>query len=125
MKLEQQVTSLELSQKLEKLGVKQESLFYWYINPWNEAVGLADKKEIKIRPELKEVFSAYTVAELGEMLKEGMLGSWKTYNKGWSCKYEYEDDDPEPIAEVGGGDTEANARAKMLIYLLENKLITL
>ena len=29
MKLEQQVCSLELAQKLKELGVKQESLFYW------------------------------------------------------------------------------------------------
>jgi hypothetical protein len=29
MKIEDQVTSLELSKKLKKLGVRQESYFYW------------------------------------------------------------------------------------------------
>ena len=30
MKLEQQVVSLELAKKLKELGVKQDSLFYWW-----------------------------------------------------------------------------------------------
>jgi hypothetical protein len=32
MKLEQQVTSLELSKKFRGLGAKQESLFWWIYN---------------------------------------------------------------------------------------------
>ena len=32
MKLEEQVCSLELSKQLDKLGVKQKSLFYWFYN---------------------------------------------------------------------------------------------
>ena len=123
MKLEQQVTSLKLSQKLKELGVKQESL-YW----WNEDKKLYlrfDKAMVSVEQQVlmkKSVFgdsdwySAFTVAELGEMLPEHMR-SWKDSDGYWDC-------DTEPKL-ISGNDTEANARAKMLIYLIENQLIYL
>lgn len=136
MKLENQVVSLDLAKRLKELGVKQESLFYWVsgdivaLPEWR----VAQKREIRLgkgqRTRDVETYSAFTVAELGEMLpgntgtksealyfvtQKGLMG------RMWYCnaidmltnkpRYGYE------------GNTEADARAKILIYLLKNKLI--
>lgn len=132
MKLEDQVVSLELAKNLKELGVEQESLFYW-IERCN-----ADGTDYFVymlanveRPLLKHIniaAAAFTVAELGEMLPKTLaseeFGSlelvWKHDLIGYG-QYQFEcvfysvDILPE--------DTEADARAKMLIYLIENKLI--
>lgn len=112
MPLEQQVSSRESSQRLRELGVKQESFFVWIEN--NEG------REPVIRTGEYHGYygrlSAFTVAELGEILKKGtriaLMPVWN--GEMW---------------ESVGSDFlhyfEAEARAKMLIYLLENKLITL
>ena len=121
MKLEQQVTSLELSKKLKELGVKQKSLCIWETEyepilsvGFESALHLADGSA-----------SAFTVAELGELLPPHYFTTKSQAIKNfWHCN----------IIENFAGDefkkgiianTEADARAKMLIYLLENKLITL
>lgn len=124
MKLEQQVCSLELAKKLKELGVKQESLFYWYslINSWRIDNKKSNESDI----------SAFTVAELGEMLPSQIKYMGYVYEfvmtknwtkKGWYANYEKLENKVRGMIE--GVDTEADARAKMLIYLLENKLITL
>jgi hypothetical protein len=115
MKLEQQVTSLELSKKLKELGVKQESFFYWALRQdvsWICAQGKGWSDSV----------SAFTVAELGEMLPEEYVLPYRmdSDNGRWRC-YPIEDDEDLFLAEA---DIEADARAKMLVYLLENKLIT-
>lgn len=134
MKLEQQVVSLELAQKLKELGVKQESLFYWcgsHSNPdapWGiHNWSIRDKefrhwsirdKEFRLRYyQSDDPVSAFTVAELGEILKNG--GACSFYQGLWCCTYVSEDG----RSHKEGADTEADARAKMLVYLLENKLI--
>ena len=62
MKLEQQVTSLKVSQKMNELGFKQESLFKWIFR-------VGEPYELVYLPiELKKSFSAYTVAELYSLL---------------------------------------------------------
>lgn len=162
MKLEQQVANLELSQKLDSLGVKGESLFYHIkdesekidrIHPAGEIIqeyevdeeygssyptpedvltneSWSDYKENSI------IVSAYTVAELGEMLPREIDLPYKNgKSRGRAHRRIY--------GEYGAGlpfycyyyctsrssnleeraDTEADARAKMLIHLLENKLI--
>lgn len=129
MTLENQVTSLEISKRLKELGVRQESLWYWnaqgeleYANPETWVGYTTD-------------FSAFTVAELGEMLPWEILGTRRSEltitkdgtKKPFSCYYEVTDvDTPNPI--LGNvrfeDESEANARGKMLIYLLENKLLT-
>jgi|TARA_R100001530_G_scaffold135693_1_gene113566 hypothetical protein len=113
MKLEDQVVSLELAKKLKELKVKQESLWYHY--------RIGDKWGIKltkptIENEHSEFYSAFTVSELGEILPET---NWQTYRekKGWIIT------DHQINLPTQKADTEADARAKMLIYLLENKLI--
>lgn len=153
MKLEQQIVSLELAKKLKELGVQQDS--QWYRKEMLGVWHTGDSLEIKDgeiqnqnKPESKsfimncnmvtpedlnfDTVSAYTVAELGEILPTSIdvkekgggeifkLAIWRHLNK-WSvfyggqdyCLCSFEDE------------TEADARAKMLIYLLENNLIQL
>lgn len=127
MQLENQVCSLELAKELKKLGVKQESQFYW-----NRGQSYLICEDSRLR--VPEDVSAFTVAELGEVLPEvtaiqnGELGrleiTYRTYsedgNREWDVCYMANNDFRSEFA-----NTEADARAKMLIYLLENKLITL
>lgn len=126
MKLENQVTSLELSRILKKLGVKQESLFYYQISDTTPELRHG-KTTTNYGVPVQEWYSAYTVAELGELLPF-QVSTIKTKTR-WLCRMIF---DNNPFRKEKGAtyveeeaDTEADARAKMLIYLLENKLITL
>lgn len=110
MKLENQVCSLDLAKRLKELGVKQNGLYHWITYK-------------KIKPSLcfgtpvtDRDFSAFTVAELGEMLPETELIRDTKVLGQWGCDF---------MSHRTFGDTEADTRAKMLVYLLENKLITL
>jgi len=123
MKLEAQVCSLELAQKLKSLNVKQESLFYHVDKDGHDSeIVLAEyripKKGLFAGKGLGGV-SAFTVAELGEMLStkenNNMIRTVMAFT-AWVCDYE---------THRTSGDTEADARAKMLIYLIENGLVTL
>lgn len=128
MKLEQQVCSLELAKKLKELGVKQDSLFYWcgsHSNPdapWEIHNWKVYNSEFRFRYyQSDDPVSAFTVAELGEMLPyRGSIYSEPVSedneSKEWICIYG---------KTITKADTEADARAKMLIYLVENNLITL
>lgn len=117
MKLENQVCSLELAKKLKELGVKKESLFYHLEDTFGDKTYRGIVNEIGNNPKGGNTYySAFTVAELGEMLPEyyltmKALGKWH-YGKQ-KATAEFIDMDY----------TEADARAKLLIYLLENKLI--
>lgn len=124
MKLENQCVSLELSKKLKKLDVEQDSLFYWEYG----TRFIKDKSDVIYPRDI----SAFTVAELGLMLPwrldfgDGIPKFWYTtkVEEGFEVGYQSNKD----TGYVDGfvrADTEANVRAKMLIYLLENKLITL
>ncbi len=104
MKINNQVCAPEFSIKLRSLGVKQDSYFYW-----------EDQKEGRF--ELSHLsrswdscYSAFSVAELGEMLL-------------WDMFYIFGTPDDLRVKFIDGVDTEANTRAKILIYLIENKLI--
>lgn len=73
MKLEQQVSNLELSKKLKGLGVKQESLFMWI----DEEGDIKLHKDDGYRPANPSinyfVYSAFTVAEILKELDEEVL----------------------------------------------------
>lgn len=116
MELEKQVTSLELSKRLKELGVEQESLFCWEKIDWEGKNAI-----LKYRREVSAhngwIISAFTVAELGEMLPDG-VASGKHENKAahkygkYHCKWF-----TKKMIYNQRADTEADARAKMLIYI--------
>jgi hypothetical protein len=117
MRLEDQVCALEYSKRLDELGVKRESLFYHQIS--SSYLGEHHSIRIWFQPRIDygKEYHAYTVAELGEMLPN-MSMSFRAYNKIYSqenwliqCSH-YESN--------LSSDSEANARAKMLIHLIEN-----
>lgn len=129
MILENQVVSLELAKKLKELGFKQESLFWW------QKFSLSNKPKVFLGQcetlnGLKEYsISAYTVAELGEMLPRSISDKGRCYflrskpefeNNGWACQYTTSTGLTLHFEEAP---IEADARAKMLIYLKENNLL--
>lgn len=136
MNLEKQVCSLELAKELKELGVKQESYAVWH----SKHIWLAPEKSLGVGTWNKEdIVSAFTVAELGEMLpekveyKNELLDIRQVLNIEQSF-YEVEVNgdvsdyfDREYQLKIGAKTftdfNEANARAKMLIYLIKNKLI--
>lgn len=142
MKIESQVVSLELAKKLKELGVKQESLFAWHqalsSNIDTGEVIESDEWGVCLNPESGRTrddkygrkrwpaFSAFTVAELGEMLPaETGWSVWKNPNPRLGVKNELWKGGCDASTRVFYADTEANARAVMLVHFLENKLITL
>jgi hypothetical protein len=107
MELEKQVCNLELASRLKELGVKQESAFHWH--------QYADQKPyLKTFENLHPSWSgasAFTVAELGLLLGHRMQSGYND-ERGFYCSWDgtYHD------VEQQWADTEADARAKMLIY---------
>lgn len=136
--LNQQVTSLALSKRLKELGVNQESLFYYQGTPIEIGAGMGYVLHYGKQLHWQGVVfvSAFTVAELGEMLpwsievrKEKFFlsfgGKENPRNMEYYPEFEISYSDGEDCVYLERAPTEADARAKMLIYLLENKLITL
>lgn len=140
MKLEQQVCSLELAKRLKELNVKQESLFYWcgsHSNPdapWEIHNWKVYNSEFRFRYyQSDDPISAFTVAELGEMLpkeididpKDEAIRHYHLtctkWTNGWIVDYEFYGDDSKLVSIEA--DTEADARGTMLQYLLENGII--
>lgn len=121
MKLENQIIKLGLARQLKMLGVKQDSL--WYIN----ANGKIFNKEY---PTKIEIYSAFTVAELGEMLPDNVGNCYleiTTFNDSgmriqWQVVYKEIDKLLETLCQ-STAKTEADARAKMLIKMIEEKII--
>ena len=115
---EQQVTNLELSRKLKELGVKQESLFWWIApeSPDRPLLYYGHYDNAFNKTNHAFIFSAYTVAELGELLGKKMLETYRNAGHVLLSSYGL----PQFLEP-----TEADARAAMLVYLIENKLITL
>ena len=115
MKLEEQVVSLELAKKLKELGVKQESLFYLH----QDGIGVPHFHPTEGDCNWSDCVSAFTVAELGDMLPENTNTFKEPVGKReWVCTRN------EPGVMLSfHANTEADVRAKMLVYLIENKLI--
>ena len=129
MKLENQVCSLDLAKRLKELGVNQESLWWWVEDIASNIhlcyINKADMfHSIKIAKEPLPVnsYSAFTVAELGEMLpdwEEDMIYIFRDCDT-WFVQYR-KCGFGKAIADFNAN-TLADAMAKMVIYLKERKL---
>lgn len=112
----QQVCTAQLGKRLMELGVKSPSDFYW-ITHRNGDVEYYELKHGEPHP-VQVWVPAYTVAELGLMLPRG-FGSGRPFGKDlfecWPMFYAKVPEDHEV--------NEADARAKMLIYLIETGAI--
>ena len=110
MKLKDQVCSLELAKRLKELGVKQESEFIWALNEGgNYSLVFNDGSE--------DYVSAFNVAELGELLKKSnhaLPRPFELWNYEWTFNISGQ---PE------GYGTEADARAQMLVRLIEKGMV--
>jgi hypothetical protein len=120
MRLEQQVCSLEIAKRLEKLGVEQKSYLWW--SQYGLVGTLSAQWEVTERTD-ESRYSAFTVAELGELLPVGFrsFSRWGKKNDKdvlvWRCESPTEHIiDQWPIE----ADTEANVRAKYLAKLIES-----
>jgi hypothetical protein len=144
MNSERQVASLELAKKLKELGAKQESYFWW--SAWQDHSPaehvdchelhweVTDEHGGSIAPRI----AAFTVSELGEVLPAFITIGEKNANKRFKL-YLAKNEDGEHFVEYQewglganeayellvqrSAETEADARAKMLIHLLENHLV--
>ena len=132
MKQEYHVVSFDLSNQLKEMGLLQNGIFGWYqYENQKPFVNLKDYQnfcynENLIRDgnvqESNLICDAPTVAELGEMLKQhaNNLPQWNKYNMGarWFSDIYI----PKGYCQVNE-ETEADARAKMWIYLKKEKII--
>lgn len=127
MELERQVCSLELAKKLKELGVKQQSLFYWKYTdaPLKDGSrwGLEGGREADELMNELDMHSAFTVAELGEMLSKAQK---KDFIKAYCEVMGFADiNHSEDVSrDMHNVMTQPDIAAGMLIYLIENKLIT-
>ena len=122
MTLESQVCSLPLAQRLKELGVKQESYFFWWCDRYGIGDGNPHVQDHQPRNPKDgwRVVSAFTVAELGEIL----LSKWEQAVESaegvlFGKAFKLPADDKEMFRWM----VNADSYAKMLIYLVENKLI--
>ncbi len=121
MKITEQVTNLELSKRLKELGVGQDGLFEWENRVWKKSL---TQEILEMRWVVTlissdndtERCSAFTVAELGEMLGKNYLYFTKFFDNG---NVTFGGREIEPFI----ADNEANVRAKMLIHLIETGVV--
>lgn len=126
------VCSHALAQRLAELGAPQESLFWWVDHRVIYTGGRSSHAH------RTGGIAAYTATELGELLPDEVnipakTGKPRAYNH-WLRFGRYRDGGQRYWCAYPGGtartnleeraDTEADARAKMLIYLLEQQLLT-
>jgi predicted amino acid racemase len=118
MKLQSQVCTLEQAKKLNELGVKQDSLFYW--------IDRKDKSRVVYSGLIEDIeklttYSAFTVAELGVMLPCYYVVYYTVAHGYCVCRKMENGELQRPLLT---GCTQAKAGAAMLIFLLENNLTT-
>lgn len=143
MKLENQVCTLEQAKKLAELGIVQESYFKHVSRMIPYQIGFyfqLSPSHTTLKHDA-EWYSAFTGSELGVMLPPHFATSIHDGHKHCHCRNERVDTFPlidsgeeheqtpahvinKELIPITTGNTEAEARAEMLIYLLENGYVS-
>lgn len=143
-KLEETVTSLELSKKLKELGVKQDSFYYWHSANQQPFILLSATNDLGKFWENNQFYSAFTVSELAYMIPKARVGygegqNGEVYNdlsdsdsecfelvilfchvdKVWKIYYESFDSGIR-LDKTISDENIVNALAKILIYLIDH-----
>ena len=106
------VTSLELSRRLKELGVPQNSIYYWCQQEGQKPAVIPKARAKRILSWHKEIISAYLASELGEFI-------------GNSLENGEDKNIPKELQTTSIQDIwKPDYLAKLLIWLLENHLIS-
>jgi len=120
MPLERQVTSLELSKRFKELGVKQESFFYWKVPESPTVIKSPSVAPGYLGLSMYDEYSAFTVAELLPWLNGEEVS--RTVGAG---RVRWKWFDPRGVARLFWDDnTDADALAGLVIYLVDQKIVT-
>lgn len=115
MPKEKQVVSLEIAQRMDKLGIKGESLFC--MDSYGD---IYDRKRDSL-DDSEKYYPAYTVAEMGEMLPKFFVSGKEENGGPYFCKDDCVTN--KMTNEIIFADSEAKARGLLLCYLKENNLL--
>jgi len=124
MNLQDQCCTVEQGKRLQELGVKAEATF-WHMPEKSHLHG----EYIRYGWHGDAIAPAYNVAELGNRpLCPDYMATWFAYDLWWWC--DLRNENPFSISGCGTGvpvterglPTEAQARAEMIIYVLEGKI---
>lgn len=128
MKIENQVCSLEQAKKLKELGIVQTETSYVWVSRYD---GESFLTYYDAGDSVIPQYSAFTVAELGVMLprefrlpNEGICHLTFSNRLDFGAFTRIKNWGTQTIIHTIEGDTEAQSRANMLIWLLESNHIT-
>jgi hypothetical protein len=124
MKLQDQCCTWEQGQRLVELGVKADATFWWM-----PAKSGTHGEYIQYGYHGDNISPAFNVAELGELLPATLFLKHKSSDPPWEVtriagngpNYWHAED---TLDSIGPWPTEAQARAQLLIHLLENNLMS-
>lgn len=121
--IEKHVTSLELSRRLKGLGCPQRSYFDWVKENGELTIWNPTQVSDYVTGNQEFLCSAYLSSELGEWMPE-FVKTYKRSGEYW-CDYLYLENPrlDEDYARTEVQSIEANAKAKMLIWLVENNYL--
>jgi len=130
MKLEEQVTSHDLSKKLKELGVKQDAIWKWYTSKdGNESILSNGSKLLSEHIyDFTETANAFTTDEIGYRLPRMCSVGFKVYEleithpseKQWSITYKSSNNE---WLHTTSWHFEVEARGLMLHWLIKNGFI--
>lgn len=105
------VVSLDLAKQLYEAGIKIESEFWWQGNAQKPQVLLKNEHEQAFQNNDFPCYPAPLASELGELLPDSIFTSrFRAVSLNHQVRVEC-------LSHIEEADTEANARAKMLLYL--------